>query len=278
MGLSAVELCGAAAAALAWAFALLPLIDRIGRPPEDDPDPASLAPAAMPTRAFCGAVLVVFGLTAAAALTAAFARAAFTAVFPDQPTYPPYVWYAAFELALLPVKFSLGVWIARDFGRLPATAVGLRFDNWRGAALHGVLRTVAWYPAILVFLAAAKEIGPSVVQDQVLYLRDASHPVEYAALAFLIVVAAPVWEELLFRGVAQTWLTAKLRGADRGVLAAALVFGGMHTGWPAPLALVILGVCFGVARHKTKSLASCIAAHAFFNGTMFVAALLQPSA
>jgi uncharacterized protein len=92
--------------------------------------------------------------------------------------------------------------------------------------------------------------------------------------------AAPLFEELAFRGFLQPLLVRNL-GAIAGVLLSAAFFGGLHyseygESWRSALLIAVAGVAFGCMRQWTGSTAAAALMHASFNGLQFVALLLAP--
>lgn len=82
-----------------------------------------------------------------------------------------------------------------------------------------------------------------------------------------IVVFAPVFEEVLFRGFLFTGLVHSRLGAAWTIILTSLVFASLHLQYdlPAMAQIFILGVVLGVVRLKTGSLWSPIIVHAFWN-------------
>jgi membrane protease YdiL (CAAX protease family) len=96
---------------------------------------------------------------------------------------------------------------------------------------------------------------------------------------FSVIVIAPVFEEFLFRGAVLGTLVQRYRFALANVLTAAL-FVGLHLpGWyfqgrlwlnltspiSGALSIFLLGLVFGLATHKSKSLMAGILAHGLNN-------------
>ena len=78
-------------------------------------------------------------------------------------------------------------------------------------------------------------------------------------------ICAGVGEELLFRGLLQTWLVAKLNPLW-GILGASVVFGLMHYLNSIYIFLTfVLGCLFGVAYYLTDSLLLIMIAHAVYD-------------
>lgn len=98
----------------------------------------------------------------------------------------------------------------------------------------------------------------------------------WAALIFVTVVAAPLIEELFFRGLVQTRLVGRF-GPVVGISVASLLFGAAHLiawqgMWTFAYAWAITGagLVLGTIFHLTKRLGTPILAHAFFNGQAMI--------
>ena len=97
-------------------------------------------------------------------------------------------------------------------------------------------------------------------------------------LVFLTVaVAAPIFEELLFRGFLLPWLGSRLEarlGPGRGwflaIAITAVTFGAMHMQpWGMPT-LSTLGFVLGLAYVRTGNLGTSILVHGLWNGSVFI--------
>ena len=184
-----------------------------------------------------------------------------------------------------------------------------RANFWRDALL-GLQAFLATMPVVyLVFGAASLVFKPAKANRhplQQMLEQDASPWSVVLALASAV-VAAPLAEELLFRGVLQPWLASCLarvgrRGPgaagpasassaeiatdpvatappDRGrgtfaIVAASLLFAAMHAAqMPAPIALFVLSLVLGILYDRTGGLVAPITLHALFNATSTVALL-----
>jgi hypothetical protein len=96
-------------------------------------------------------------------------------------------------------------------------------------------------------------------------------------LAIFGTTAAPVAEELAFRGFLQPLLVRNL-GAVAGIALAAVLFGGLHyseygASWRSALLVALAGAAFGCVRYWTGSTAAAAIMHASFNGLQFLALL-----
>lgn len=83
------------------------------------------------------------------------------------------------------------------------------------------------------------------------------------------VVAAPILEEVLFRGILQESLTEKL-GGWRGVLAASAIFGIVHVIPQQMVNAFFVGIILGYIYIKTRSLLPVILIHAINNALAFI--------
>jgi membrane protease YdiL (CAAX protease family) len=104
--------------------------------------------------------------------------------------------------------------------------------------------------------------------------------------ASIVLVAAfgatlgPLCEELIFRGFMQPLFVRSL-GAVGGILAAAVPFGLLHVqeygnSWRHGLLITMAGAAFGWMRWRTSSTKASTLMHAAYNGTFFIALLMQP--
>jgi hypothetical protein len=94
-------------------------------------------------------------------------------------------------------------------------------------------------------------------------------------IAIFATTAAPLFEELAFRGFLQPLLVRNL-GAIGGIALTAVLFGGLHyseygDSWRSSLLVALAGAAFGCMRQWTGSTAAAAIMHAAFNGLQFVA-------
>jgi membrane protease YdiL (CAAX protease family) len=101
----------------------------------------------------------------------------------------------------------------------------------------------------------------------------ASWPVR-AAMFLIAIVIAPLFEEILFRGILLPFAVRRT-GFWPGILLISLIFGGLHLHLPtfAPLFLLSMMLCLAYAR--TRSLLVSIGMHAAFNGVTVLILLLM---
>ncbi|MGI5844349.1 MAG: CPBP family intramembrane glutamic endopeptidase [Candidatus Xenobium sp.] len=95
-------------------------------------------------------------------------------------------------------------------------------------------------------------------------------PEELAVMGILTVLAAPFFEEVLFRGVLFAGLRDSLGPWTAG-LASSMLFALLHSDPQALLVLTALGGIFAALYHKTGSLWPAILAHSLWNGATVAA-------
>ena len=92
-------------------------------------------------------------------------------------------------------------------------------------------------------------------------------------LLFTTVVLAPVFEELVFRGVLLPVLVSKV-GKISGVLLSALIFALAHLSVGELPPLFVLGIGLGLMRLSSGRLFPCALMHSLWNGVTFASLLL----
>ncbi len=115
--------------------------------------------------------------------------------------------------------------------------------------------------------------GSNPLLEQVL---DSHNGAALACLALTAVVLAPLFEELLFRGVLLPVL-GKQWGAPAGIVASATVFALAHLSLSEALPLLALGLGLGWLRYSSGRLMSCVVMHGLWNGFTFFNLLLLGS-
>ena len=151
-------------------------------------------------------------------------------------------------------------------GLAPWKAVGLgRFEpRALGAGLVlGAVNYLAW---AVPLMALAQAIFPRHIIEMfdASQIFDRHSPVDLAIVLLGVSIAAPLGEELMFRGVMQRGL-ALHAGAPRAIVVTAVVFSAFHLDPVGFLARFELGVLFGLLAWKSGSLWPAIGAHAANN-------------
>ena len=96
-----------------------------------------------------------------------------------------------------------------------------------------------------------------------------SHPVSFF---LMVVVAAPVLEEILFRGIILDGYLKNYKPIN-GILVSALLFALIHGNLAQGIGAFLLGFLFGWIYWKTKSIIACIFLHAVNNLLAFVSVM-----
>jgi membrane protease YdiL (CAAX protease family) len=157
--------------------------------------------------------------------------------------------------------------LLRASGRDPAAYAGMRQPSWRPAAFGFLLGTVNFFAVVVPLQFVAQSLSPQWLRD----VFDSSQifknqtSVELLLIASGVGVAAPVAEELFFRGVVQRGLMPPNFRPMRAVLVTAVIFSAFHMDPIGFLARAELGVLFGYLFLRTGSLWPGVAAHAANN-------------
>lgn len=153
---------------------------------------------------------------------------------------------------------------------LPRAALGLRRPaSWgRAAGLVAGSLVAIWVVAagLGLFLDAGDEQG--LVPDE----WDGSRWAPFLANAVVVVVAAPVVEELTYRSVGFATVRP-LRGDVLAIVVTSLAFGLAHGLVVALPVLTAFGVVLGWLRLRTGSVYPCMVLHGIFNGAALLAAV-----
>jgi membrane protease YdiL (CAAX protease family) len=132
----------------------------------------------------------------------------------------------------------------------------------------GVLCQLLLVP--LIYLPLQQFISKHDLEEPVRRVTDSAHGGGYIALTIVVVVGAPVVEELFFRGLVLRSLQRRF-GDAWSVIGSAILFGLAHFEVLQLPALVALGVILGVLAVNTKRLGPSIFTHAGFNLVTMIA-------
>lgn len=148
--------------------------------------------------------------------------------------------------------------------------LGLRWHAWPWVLLIAPCAVLSmWaFSAGLEFSGYLKwmeSLGVETLQDTVKLLQDSKDPRILGLMAFAAVVAAPLCEEIVFRGYFYPVLK-RYSGAWPAAICSALVFASAHGSLTAMLPLFAFGLLLVVLYEKTGSLWAPISVHFCFNG------------
>ena len=123
------------------------------------------------------------------------------------------------------------------------------------------LVTIVALIGVLYFRTVGADTGE---QDVVRMMRQETSPLFVALMYAMALVAAPVWEELIFRGVLYRGLCGSF-GRDEAILISALVFASIHVSAAAFIPIFLLAIFLAYAYERTGSLFTPIAMHFVYN-------------
>lgn len=177
------------------------------------------------------------------------------------------------RIAIVPTVLVLGILLMHKlpvFGApITLRRVGLHGDNFGKNLVWGAAAYCATLP--LVLLAAL--IGQQLVKvfgepshPATDLIQGGASPATVAAVFLAGSVAAPLWEEIMFRGTLLPALAALFGRPVWGVVAASLLFAALHPqGVTLWLALGTIAVMASVVTYQTKSLVPAIVLHVLNN-------------
>lgn len=160
-------------------------------------------------------------------------------------------------------------------GNGPVIDLGLRL-TWRDTG-WGVIAGVAASFAAGIVAALTTLVVPdlsSAAGDAAAELQDAGGRLGVIVFGLLILVGAPIVEEVFFRGYAFGALRKRGLNPAWTIIISAVVFAGFHL---EPLRFLILlptGIILGLVRWRTGSTGAAIVAHAVVNAPGAVLLLL----
>jgi uncharacterized protein len=130
---------------------------------------------------------------------------------------------------------------------------------WLAVGIAALILVAVFIVSAVVGLFANPEKEQGLIPQH----WDSSKVAPFAAFAFLVVVVAPIVEELQFRGVGYGLL--ERFGTTAAILLVGLAFALVHgliAGFPV---IVVFGIGLAFLRSKTDSIYPCILLHASFN-------------
>lgn len=148
--------------------------------------------------------------------------------------------------------------------------LGLRWRSWPWMVLIAPCAVLTMWAlfAMLEFSGYMKwmeSLGVETMQDTVKLLQKSKDPLVLGLMAFTAVIAAPVCEEIVFRGYFYPVLK-RFSGAWPAAVCSALVFSAAHGSLAALLPLFVFGLLVVLIYEKTGSLWAPVSVHFCFNG------------
>ncbi|MCR9248371.1 MAG: CPBP family intramembrane metalloprotease [bacterium] len=174
------------------------------------------------------------------------------------------------------VDFWLGVMLLFVLVGLSPPRVG-----WRPVRASRVLLcyapfVVLWLAIAIGYLQLMHWLGHPVAPQATLRQLAGGDPsaAQLGLVLFAVVIVAPLWEELLFRGYLYTAFRSR-SSFLLSQLGTALLFGLAH-GVAYAFPIGVLALLFGWLRHRYDALLPAILAHAIHNGLTVAVAIAWP--
>jgi membrane protease YdiL (CAAX protease family) len=216
-------------------------------------------------------------LDAVGAIAAAFVGSALVATLVGAPKNPSLVQQFVENIPLWLALGIVPIWATRAKGRGPVEDLGLAIapidvliGGVTGAALQFLLVPAVYFPLRDV-------ISRHDIEKQSQDLADKTHGAGWLLLIVMVVVIAPIVEELFYRGLVMRALERDLKerqvrwASGLAVVITAVVFAAMHFEPAAMLGLAVFAAVVGGLVMWTGRLGTSMCAHVAFNAC----ALLQ---
>lgn len=182
-------------------------------------------------------------------------------------------------IALLQVPFygamvGTAVWATSRKGRGPVTDLGVR-ARWVDIPLGIVVGIVVQLSIVLLYVPLFwwTDIDRNDIDKPARELSDKAHGAGVLLLILIVVIAAPIVEEIFFRGLLLRALERRV-GTPLAVVLSAAVFGATHFQALQFPALFVFGLVAGALFVRTGRLGPGIVAHLAFNATAVYALLM----
>ena len=180
--------------------------------------------------------------------------------------------YSTFANGMIVYAFWLGLVLVIAVDRWDLLALR-KPRSWARAAGLAVAAVAAIYVLEALVSVIPLPQSPSHEQGLAPTHWEPAHAGAFAANVVLFAVAAPIVEELTFRGVGQSLLS--FLGRWPSMILVGLAFGVAHGLVEALLVLVPFGIALAWLRDRTKSVVPGMIVHALFNGIALAAAVLS---
>ena len=157
---------------------------------------------------------------------------------------------------------------------LTRSRLGAQTDDYLGLTAISWDNMRPWIAIALGFVFVSGLI--TYVIDLMTGAEPSTNPLALADPSILmvvtIVIAAPMWEELLFRGFVFAGLRNSPLGTNGAILLSSIWWAGMHLGYSLGglLAIMCFGILLGLARARFGSVLLPMAMHALYNGTILL--------
>ena len=212
------------------------------------------------------ALLVVFGLYAAVGVV--------VVLFTED-----YIFYSSLVyIAVLCPLIALSCWLVVRGKRRGWRELGFKWVDTKRTITYGGLGALG---------ALVVSIGIMLLIALLIYLLGGSNPLTAEAEQVetmaggqlllsiaVVVILAPIFEELFFRGLFYPPLRRSL-GPTLAIIINGIIFGALHMRYLSIISLILVGMILAYVYEKTESLYAPILTHALYNGLVVVISLLM---
>ncbi|XP_011073439.1 uncharacterized protein LOC105158386 [Sesamum indicum] len=139
------------------------------------------------------------------------------------------------------------------------------FDVFLGCLMFPLVNRLSQFNLNLLPVLQSTPFTLSSVEQSIM-ARD---PIAMALYALVLVVCAPLWEEIVFRGFLLPSLT-KYMPVWCSVLVSSVAFALAHFNVQRMLPLILLGVVMGVSCARSRNLLPSMLLHSLWNGFVFL--------
>jgi membrane protease YdiL (CAAX protease family) len=178
----------------------------------------------------------------------------------DPPEDVAYRWESSiFGAAWYAILLGIVLLLTLGFDRREFLALRRPRSWWRAAGISTLVILIVFVVARIVDEFGNAEEEQGLIPDRF----DSSRAAQFAAFAAVVVIVAPVVEELMFRGAGYTLLEPL--GPVRAAVLVGLAFAFVHgllIGFPV---IATFGIGLAFLRGRTESIYPCILLHASFN-------------
>ncbi len=185
-----------------------------------------------------------------------------------RPFEVPGDWIAELFVAVLLVGAAIHIVVAERGGHLRDLGIRGKFFGSVGLGLIAfvVVQPFLYLVSVLEERAAQRGWIPEIPVQEIIQVIAKTRSGSVVALAAIVtIVAAPIAEELLFRGLLQPAL-ARWTGRGSAIVLSAAFFAAAHMDLYAMPLLLVLGIALAYVYDRTRSLAAPVALHMAFNG------------
>jgi len=146
--------------------------------------------------------------------------------------------------------------------------------DWLGLKPVSIKQLALWVLALFIFSFLSNLLSIYFKQDAVTsfvhQLYGSSRNIYL--LWFAVAIAAPVFEELFFRGFMLSGISRSRLGVTGGILITAIIWTAVHQqyDWYIRGNILMLGILFGYARHKSGSLLPSLTMHSLMNAMALI--------